>query len=451
MNYRLKAISLIFALFLPLQILSASESSVKEDPQSERLVTIPQGIQMVLKDSRLIKVALPENNISFEDSLISRAALLPHFSAVVNKTYNQYEPQERFGSQSFAIADKDPLSYSFEAYQTLFDFGKSLSNFRASRDLWAATKANTEAVRRMAVLEFVSAYFDLLEYDKMILVFEKEVESLVSYVNDIQHLYEQGSVVKNDLLPAKVRLADAKQRLIAARNAREIKAARLNNILALPIRERIKVEDIEMVSVHFPQIEVAWNTGQTQRPEVAFLENQIMASGQREKARAVENLPEIFADGNYSYTQNKFLVNKINTQVNLGAKFNLFDGGASTAQLFKERSRQRQLKEQKDKLLEDIKLEIEDSYFSLKNACEKVLVAREALGQADENVRFFRVKYNAGSATTTDVLEAISLQTKAEVNYYSDEYELKRNYTRLMYSMGIDLGLIYAKMEREEK
>ena len=67
--------------------------------------------------------------------------------------------------------------------------------------------------------------------------------------------------------------------------------------------------------------------------------------------------------------------------------------------------------------------------------------------QADENVRFYRIKYNAGGATTTDVLEAISLQTKAQANYCTDDYEMKRSYTKLLYSMGLDLPLIYEKME----
>jgi outer membrane protein TolC len=115
----------------------------------------------------------------------------------------------------------------------------------------------------------------------------------------------------------------------------------------------------------------------------------------------------------------------------------------------KERARQKQLNEQKGKLNEDIKFEIQDSYYGLKNACEKVQVAKGALEQADENVRFYRVKYNAGGATTTDVLEAINLQTKAQANYCTDNYEMKRSYAKLMYSMGLDLSLIYEKMENK--
>lgn len=427
----------------------ASESSIGQK-EEYRLITISQGIELVLKNSRMIKVALPDNAMSFQDSLLARSALLPQLNAYVNKTFNSNAPGMIFGSTSVETGDKSPLTYGVDVYQTLFDFGKNLSNFKASRELYKATQANTESVKRLATLEFIVSYFDVLEAEKMILVFEKEVESLNAYLNDIGQLYEHGSAVENDLLPAKVRLADAKQGLIAARNNEKIAIARLNNILALSLRAKTRVQDIVMDLPKFPDMDNAWNTAVSLRPEITFYEDQIKASSLTQKARAVENFPVVFADAGYSYQQNKYAVHEANSSVELGAKVDLYDGGAARAQLLKERTRQRQLNAQKDKLTEDIKFEIEDSYYGLENACEKTQVAKDALGQADENVRFYRIKYNAGVATTTDVLEAISLQTKAQVNYCADDYEMKRSYAKLMYSMGLDLPLIYGKMESKK-
>ncbi|MCX5711128.1 MAG: TolC family protein [Candidatus Omnitrophica bacterium] len=395
---------------------SAFADFTKPRADEDRLVTISQGIEMVLK----------------------------------NKTFNEHPSGTLFGSTAIETGNKDPATFGFDVYQTIFDFGKNLHNFKASREIYKATQAHTESVKRIATLEFIAAYFNVLEAEKMILVFEKETESLEAYLNDISQLYEHGLAVENDLLPAKVRLADAKQRLIAARNAKQIAIARLNNILALPLREKIRVRDIAMENPGFPDMDNAWSAAVTLRPEIAFYADQIKASVLTEKARAVANLPEVYADAGYSYQQNKYATNDKNTSLELGAKVDLYDGGAAQSQLFKERTRQRQLKEQKDKITEDIKFEVEDSYCGLKNAFEKVQVAKGALEQADENVRFYRIKYNAGAATNTDVLEAINLQTRAQVNYCADDYEMKRGYAKLMYAMGLDLPLIYEKMENKK-
>ena len=424
----------------------AVDSSSLEKPES-RLITVTQGIDLVLKNSRMIKVALPDNAMSFQDSLLARSALLPQFNAYINKTFNRYAPGSILDSSAVQTGNKDPLTYGFDVYQTIFDFGKNISNFKASRESYKATCANTDSIKRLATLEFIISYFNVLETEKMILVFEKEVESLKAYLNDIEQLYENGSVVENDLLPAKIRLADAKQKLIAAQNYKEVAIARLNNILALALRDKTQVQDIAMDIPEFPDMDNAWNMALELRPEIVFYNEQIKASVLIERAKAVENYPVIFADAGYSYQQNKFSIHESNSSLVLGAKVDLYDGGSARAQLLKERDRRGQLNEQKGKLNEDIKFEIEDSYYGLKNACERVQVAKGALEQADENVRFYRVKYNAGGATTTDVLEAISLQTKAQVNYCTDSYEMKRSYAKLMYSMGLDLSLIYEKME----
>lgn len=426
---------------------AADPDASKPATVGSRLVTIPQGIELVLQNSRLIKVALPDNAMSFQDSLLARSALLPQLSGYINKTFNSTAPGMIFDSLSVETGDKDPLTYGFDVYQTIFDFGKSLNTFRASKESYKATQAHTESVKRLAVLEFIIAYFNVLEAEKMISVFEKEAASLNAYLNDIEQLYAHGSAVENDLLPAKVRLADAKQKLITARNNQEIAIARLNNILALPLREKIRVQDIAMTIPELPDMGKAWNAAVTLRPEIVFYEGQIKASALTQKAKAVENLPVVYADTGYAHQQNRFATHEDTWSVELGAKVNLYDGGAARAQLVKERDRQKKLDEEKGKLIEDIKFEIEDSYYGLENACEKVRVAKGALEQADENVRFYRIKYTAGVATTTDVLEAISLQTRAQANYFTAEYEMKRNYAKLMYSAGADLPVIYEKME----
>ncbi|MDD4954833.1 MAG: TolC family protein [Candidatus Omnitrophica bacterium] len=451
MKFKRAAIILFLVAAYNPHCICAEDVAAKKGQEDKKNISISQGIQMVLSDNRLIKVTIPDNEMAYQDTLVSRSVLLPNLNVTAVKTYNRFQDKMKFGSDAFAVSDKDPFSFGVDVYQTLFDFGKSLSNYRASKELWKATQAHTESVKRVATLEFLIAYFNVLEAEKMIVVAQREMESLESYLKDTEHLYEQGVVVRNDLLPTKVRLADAKQKLIAARNDREVATARLNNILALPLRENIGLQDIQMQSPQLPEIEGAWKEAEVKRPEITFYSNSIKASFFSEKAKQVENLPVVFAEGGYTYNQNKYQVHEDNLSVNLGAKMNFYDGGAAKAEVLKERSLQKQLKEKKNKLIEDIKFEIEDSFFGLKNACEEVIVARDALEQAGENVRFYRVKYNNGSATPTDVLAAIALETKAQTNYFSADYGLKRNYAKLMYAMGQDLKSIYEKIEKEKQ
>ncbi|MDD5633747.1 MAG: TolC family protein [Candidatus Omnitrophica bacterium] len=422
---------------------SCAEISAGVDSKSGELLTIQQGIVLVLKDSRLVKIEMADENMSFDDTIVALSPLLPHLSANIAKTYNMYTPTMIFGGMEVPMGDKNPLSGGFSIYQTLFDFGKSISNYKASTEMLHARKASVESVKRTVMLEFIVSYFDLLEAEKMIVVAEREVESLTSYLNDMEHLYEQGVIVENDLLPAKVKLADAEQKLIASNNRREIVAAALNTMLTMPLTESIITQDVKMGILELPELSDAWSSAEAKRPEMVFFNKQIESSTLREQAKTVQNLPTVFVDGGYKYTQNQYMVHEDDTYVNLGAKMDLYDGGATGAEIMKERHLHERLQEQEKKVIEDIRYEVKRSFLGVKDAMEKLEVAKGALAQAEENVRFYRVKYNNGVATSTDVIEAINLQTKAETNYYSADYELKRCYAKLIYSMGDDLISIY--------
>lgn len=445
-----KAVSLFLSLcmiMLPCYAGSA-EGLTGLDGRPARLLTISEGITLVLKDSRLVKIETAGKNMSFEDTMLALSPLLPHLSASITKTYNRYVPEMIFGATEVPMGDKNPLSGSFCIYQTLFDFGKSISNYKASTEILGARKASVESVTRTVTLEFIVSYFDLLETEKMITVAQKEVESLSSYLNDMEHLYAQGVIVENDLLSAKVKLADAKQKLIASTNRREIAAAGINTMLTIPLTENIATKDMGMDIPKLPELNSAWMSAEVKRPEIVFFNRQLRSSTFRERAKSVQNLPTVFVDGGYSYNQNQYMVHQDDTYVRFGAKMELYDGGATGAEIMKERYLKDQLQEQKNKIVEDIRYEVKRSFLGLKDAIEKLAVAKGALAQAEENVRFYRIKYNNGAATSTDVLEAINLQTKAETNYYSADYELKRCYARLVYSMGNDLISIYNETEK---
>ncbi len=438
----------ILVLFLAGYFQAAYAEEVSPPAQQKsRLITISEGIRILLKESRLIKISSYDNEISYQDSLVARSVLLPKINAFATETFLRFQPASKFGAQTVNTADRQSFSYGIYVYQTLFDFGKSILGWRSANESTQARRVNTDSVKRLAELEFITAYFNLLETEKMIVVFEKETESLEAYLKDVEHLYGQGLAVESDLLPAKVKLADTRQKLISARNGRQLAVAALNNILALPLGENTTIVDIGMTQPDFPQIDEAWKTAEVQRTELVFYAEQIKASQSSARAKALENLPELFVNGGYAYSQNEYVAHEDNLSVAIGAKMDFYDGGTARALLLKERARQGQLETRKDKLMEDIKLEIEDSYYALKNASEKVLVARTALDEARENTRAYRLKYAAGSATPTEVLEAIALETAAQTNYYNDDYELKRSYAKLMYSMGIDLALIYERME----
>jgi outer membrane protein TolC len=65
------------------------------------------------------------------------------------------------------------------------------------------------------------------------------------------------------------------------------------------------------------------------------------------------------------------------------------------------------------------------------------------VGQAEENLRINRVRYEEGAGTATEVLDAVTLLTTAETNQHRALYDFRRAEASVFYSTGRDLVEVY--------
>ena len=284
-----------------------------------------------------------------------------------------------------------------------------------------------------------------LEAEKLVRVAEKEVESVGAHLRDARNLYENGVITKNDLLQAEVRLSDAQQRLLNAKNLRSINASRLNTALSRPLTTEVQVLDLaEAPAAHvIPEREKAWETALDQRPEIRIVDYTMKSLGFEEVSRKSEYYPRFFAGASYDYTENRFQVHQGNASLLLGMTVNLFSGGSTRAEVLKIEHQKTQLLEQRERLGDEIRLEVERNILDLRSALERIRVTKDAAGQAEENLRINRVRYEEGVGTATEVLDAVTLLTVAETNYYRSLYDFRRAESAVLYSIGRDLSEVY--------
>jgi outer membrane protein len=409
------------------------------------ILTLSQGLRLAAKSNRTIKITRQQENISKADSLIARSSLLPSVNASAGQTFLAHQPKAIFGSLTVPTSEKDFASYSIGVQQLLYDFEGTASKYKASKAILDTKRLDTRRVRNLVSLDFALAYFDLLESEKLVLVAEKEVESVQSHLRDARNLYEGGVITKNDLLQAEVRLSDAQQKLLNARNRRSINASKLNTILSRPLNTEVEVQDVEKTpSGHvILDREQAWSAALEQRPEMRIVDDTMRSLNFDEASRKAEYYPRFFADASYDYTENRYMVHEGNASFMLGVTLNLFSGGSTRAEILKIEHQKTQLQEQKSRLEDEIRLEVEKNILDFKNALERTKVTKDAAGQAEENLRIDRVRYEEGVGTATEVLDAVTLLTVAETNYYRSLYDLRRAESALLYSLGKDLTEVY--------
>ena len=436
---RIKASEIIMALFCMLFFMASASTAYAE------VLTLPEGLRLVNENSRLIKITGHEEKMSEADTLIARAKLLPEINASGGYTSLAYQPEAIFGHQIVPISESNFLFYSLNIQQTLYDFLKSASRYEASRKMLDVKKLDTARVRNLVAIDFVLVYLDLLESQNLLKVSEKEVERLESHLRDAKNLYEEGVITKNDLLQAQVKISDARQRLLTVKNLRAVTASRLNSILVRPLTSDVQVEEIREASTQIAVMDRmrAWKIAEKKRPEILIAAETMKALDLEKTARKADYLPKLFLKGGYDFTENRYQVHEGNWSLTLGMGINLFQGGATRAELMKIDSQRLRLIEEKNKLMDDIRLEVEKYLLDVNTATERVAVTKDSVQQAEENLRINRVKYEAGAGTATDVLDAVTLLSVAETNNLKSLYDLKKAEAAVLYATGTPLSEVY--------
>jgi outer membrane protein len=409
------------------------------------VLTLPDGLRLVTEENRLVKITLREEAVSEADTLLARSRMLPNINASLTQTFLTYQPEVIFGPQSVPMSEKNFLSYSLSIQQTLYDFKGDASRYESSKLILETKKIDTKRIRNLVSLDFTLIYFDILESEKMVIVAEKEVQRLESHLRDAKNLYDEGVITKNDLFQAEVRLSDVKQRLMAVRNLRAINASRLNSVLARPLKTDVQVMDVKETPSDGLNLDMekAWELAESQRPEIQIVDTTLKSLDMEEAAKRSEYYPRFFLQGGYDFTENRYQVHEGNWSLTAGINLNLFSGGSTKAEVLKIKQQRLKLFGQRDKLIDEVKLEVEKYILDLKTAREKITVTKDAVGQAEENLRINRVRYSEGVGTATEVLDAVTLLTIAETNLYNSLYDFRRAEAGFIYSIGKDLSEVY--------
>jgi outer membrane protein TolC len=114
----------------------------------------------------------------------------------------------------------------------------------------------------------------------------------------------------------------------------------------------------------------------------------------------------------------------------------LFDGGARLGNTRTATAEVGSAVGQAQLVADTIAYEVNQAYYAVDDARQRIVLARTSIAQAEENLRLVINKYKAGDATPTDVVDAETASTRAQQSYYTALYDYLTAIARLEYAMG---------------
>jgi outer membrane protein TolC len=414
-------------------------------PLTSSALTLQEGLKIVTESGRDVAIAHSDEEVAKGAVSLARSPWLPQLDLYGRETWLYYQPAIKIGPAGTPVPTSQDqfMTYGFKATQLLYDFGKTSSSINAAQFGLKAQEAETFRARNRAALEFIVAYFDLLESEELLKVAQDEVTRYEAHGKDASARFKAGVVTRNEVLQADVLLADSKQRLLTAENNRTLRASKVNSILVRPLNEPVQAAGVVSHALGTVQLEQAWAEAEQSNPDLRNLDARVRAKEENISSVRSEHLPTVYVSGGYEYSENQYQLHPDNWSVIAGVNINLFAGGSTSSRISMGKSEVLSLRLGREKLLDAIRLETQSAWLDVQSSTRKVEVAASAVNQSAENLRLQRLRYQQGVGTSTEVLDAVTLMTTAETNASKANFGVKRAEAALQYTMGRDLAAVY--------
>jgi outer membrane protein len=333
-----------------------------------------------------------------------------------------------FGPQSFTVREGDTNTFVASADQPLFGLGHLSHEHRAQESTAAASVAQLEAARA-DLREQVETYFvQLFEARALEQIAKASEEELAEQVTIADARLKAGVLTKADVLRVKVSQANAKQQEIQAHAQGEVARANLLGRIGIPIDDR-SVDFAEPATLlaqakaPLPDVATASHAALSRRPEIAQKRRTAEAAQHTANARSYSLLPDVDLEAAYLHFDGSPFNPTNSGYVGVKAQWAIWEWGstyyARRAAVAEAHAAELATEEEERR----IGVEVASDLAQATSAVAAVDVAQQTIESADEAYRVTKAALQAGTATTTDLLDAQAALTQARLNLTRAEYE----------------------------
>lgn len=420
---------------------------------SEAPLTLEESIDIALKNSTVLNIAREGSKEATAQKMEAMTGFLPRFSTSYSYTRLNEEPFSRFQGLSpgplfgmngmeIPVGTRDNYTWAVEVRQPVFAGGGILANYQASRIGEELARLEETAKYQDIVKEVNIAYFNILRAQKIQDVANQSVEMLKAHRDVAENYFRVGMIPKNDLLHAEVELANGKQSQTRARNAVEMAKSHFNTVLKREISSPVEVADVLAYRPFNQSFEECLNVAPSARPELKISLLRAKQAGKLVMAAQSEYLPSLNVVGNYARFGDHLSVagsdykDMESWYLMAVANWNFWEWGRTKFRVDAGKARENQTRNAAEELYDQVTLEIKNAYLMLKEAENQISVSQKLIEQAEENFRISEERYKVGIATSTEVLDAQTLLTKARSEYANALGDYNINYAKLQRAMG---------------
>jgi outer membrane protein len=348
------------------------------------------------------------------------------------------------------ISQTVPLSnnvwaVSLTASQTLFAGGGVHSSVKSSQLTREAAILDLKSVINDALLTVRVSFYDVLLAREKIKVQEQNLTLLQQQLKNVSDRYDAGTVSAFEKLRAEVAVANAQVPLITARNDYRLAIEALRQALGFTTNKQgdlRKIPDfvgsLDYTATSF-DLQAAFDAAHNNRPDLQRLAKLADSFEQSVTTARSTYYPNLAVVGGWQLHKgftNNFSDSRDGLFIGLQSQWSIFDGRATHGRVVQAKSALEQSRLQFTEAQLAVEVEVRTAYSTFQEATELVDASQKVVAQAEEAVRLATARYDAGTATQLDVLQAQVDLTTARTNLIDAYYQYNVAVARLRKATG---------------
>jgi outer membrane protein TolC len=440
------AVACLLALASPFRAAASTSVTNNFIPQP---LSLADAVSLALQRNPTILRAQKDLEVAQGVVIQTRAIAIPKLNSVGNFSAAQASDVDTLTVPGMTFGTDQNWAGQLKLVQSLYEGGRILSSLRVARLTKERSLLDYQTAVANTVVEVQVAYFDVLLALQQITVQEASVELLTRELMDTSKRYDAGTVPRFNVLRAEVEVANARPKLIRARNSYRISKNDLVNRLGFSVPKET-FEDIPLTLAG--KLEAEPYKIELPRAIALALERRTELGALR-KTQALRNedivnakstyKPSVEAFGGYD-VHNSTLSQDLSNEKHgwiAGVQLNwsLFDGWRTKGKVVEATARYERAGVDLDDTGRRIELEVRTAYSNFIEADEVLKSQEKVVEEAEEALRLARARNEAGTGTQLDVLSAQTALTEARTTQIQSLHDYAVARARLERSIGMNV------------
>lgn len=400
--------------------------------------TVDSYVAAYLANSPALKTytnALKSAKNSYQNAFIN--AFLPTFSfgADADKSYNRYNRLSSWSDLNHADS-----SVNAAGSWNLFNSGKDALAYKSASLEWQIEQINFDSSVQELVLSAVQTYYSLLLSEKLLKVYEDDLQVAQKQYEQDKILYENGLKTRSDLLSSETNFRSSQLSLFSAQTDYENALKNFNIELNLPVERRAELDGtISEDLPTLPPLNADLSAALSHRYDARTRRLRLRQSDVAQTLDNLNTLPSVFVNA-FASTGRGLNTHEL-WEYNYGVSAGIsFDIGFFYLNKYRDRQNIRLANENAHLEYEQFLRSVRDAVVEARNALllkmRSLEISKLRLQAAEQKFEATQLKYKNGLMSATDLTVARQEMISAQVNYATLLSELTITRLRYQYALG---------------